>query len=257
MIEAIISNVLSALTASGVEHGGSKIVELFKSVSNDLKLKDTSIDSEKVKELAEKIGSKPDFQLSQESNIKNLSRWYEEDEEQFESKKRKGFLEKEILIRHIIYEELFSSWFKEWQYEVSVGKDFQGLDGLEFNADIHCRRKTLHGDFEVIIIFVCSDPPDIYRILAAFEASEAWVEGDRKFSERDILILATPFSFTTRATQAIMRQDKEEKYTILPLEGDDIERLSKLDQDKRFAILIEMVENVQNKLEAEKQFYNK
>lgn len=255
MIDSIIANVLGALTASGIEFGGTKIVDYFKTVSNELKLKDSKIDSEQIKEIAEKLGSRSDFQLSQESNIKNLSRWYEEDEEQFRSKQRKGFLEPEILIRHIIYEQLFSQWFEEWHYEVTIGKDFPRLDGLEFNSDIHAQRRTLHGEFEVIIIFVCSDPPDIDRILSTFEESEAWVKGDKRFSERDILVIATPFTFTTRALQAITRQDKEEKYTVLPLEGDDVERLSNLPEEKRFATLIEMVESVQNKLEAEKQHY--
>lgn len=255
MVESVISNILGALAASGMEYGGSKVIDYFKSVSNELQLKNARIDSAKVKEIAEKLGNKAEFQVSQESNIKNLARWYEEDEEQFKSKKRKGFLEPEILIRHIIYEELFSQWFNEWHYEVTIGKDFPGLDGLEFNSDIHAKRRTLHGEFEVIIIFVCSDPPDIDRILSTFEESEAWVKGDKKFSERDIFIVATPFSFTTRAVQAMTRQDKEEKYTVLPLEGDDIERLSSLSEEKRFTTLIEMVESVQNKLEAEKQHY--
>lgn len=255
MIESVISNILGALAASGVEYGGGKIIDYFQNVSKELQLENSGIDSEKVKEIAEKLAEKPDFKVSQESNIKNLSRWYEEDEEQFKSKKRKGFLEPEILIRHIIYEELFSRWFNDWHYHVTIGKDFPGLDGLEFNSDIHAKRRTLHGEFEVIIIFVCSDPPDIDRILSTFEESEAWVKGDKKFSERDIFIVATPFSFTTRALQAMTRQDKEEKYTVLPLEGDDVERLSNLPEDKRFITLIEMVESAQNKLEAEKQHY--
>ena len=149
-----------------------------------------------------------------------------------------------------------SEWFKDWAYDVVVGGDLEGLEDIEIVPDIYAKRLTLHGKFEIVVFFVCDNPPSIYRTRALFETFESFAREGSDFGERDILIIATPFKFGKGITQSVKLQNKEEKYTVLALEGDDIERIQAIDNsDSKLFELINHVERAQSKLKKNESLF--
>ena len=110
--------------------------------------------------------------LDAEVTRKNLARWFEVPQEEF-SMTPPEQLEPEVLIRHIYLENQFTSWFKEWGYDVEVGEDLEGLEGIDFTPDVYGKLTTLHGEFEICVNFVCDQPPSQYRVRALLETLEA------------------------------------------------------------------------------------
>lgn len=248
MIETIVNQVVAALAASGIQSSAENMIEWIKHANQTVPGHGQKLDSDKIKKLAEQMAERGGFNLGLEISKSNLSRWFEVPEEEFLSTP-KSQLEPEVLIRHIALENMFKSWLDDWSYEVIVGGDLEGVEDIEIVPDIYAKRITLHGIFEVVVFFVCDNPPSIYRTRALFEAFESYARDGSEFGERDILIIATPFKFGKSITQSIMLQNIEEKYTVVALEGDDIERIQSLtDPFERLNELINHVDRAQDKL---------
>ena len=248
MIENIVESVVAALTASGIQTTSENLIQWIKNANRSVPGQNKKLDSDKIKKLAEDMASKGTLNLGMEFSKGNLARWFEIPEEEFLSTP-KSQLEPEVLIRHIALENLFQTWFESWTYEVIIGGDLEGLEDIEIVPDIYAKRITLHGTFEVVVFFVCDNPPSIYRTRALFETFESFAREGAEFGERDILIIATPFKFGKSITQSIKLQNIEEKYTVVALEGDDIERIQRLENfDDKLCELINHVERAQDKL---------
>jgi regulator of replication initiation timing len=245
-LESSVEAIVAALAVSGIEATATTLVDWIKKASQQISGK-TVYDSENIRKLAEKMSENKSLNLDLEISRRNLSRWFEIPEEEF-AQTPKAQLEPEILIRHIALENIFKSWFSEWNYEIEIGEELEGLEDIEFIPDIYAKRVTLHGIFEVIVCFVCDNPPSIYRTRSLFETFESYARSGSAFGERDIFIMATPFKFGKSITQSISLQNKEEKYCVIALEGDDIARLDGfLDPDKRLMELRDFVERAQHK----------
>ena len=252
----VIEPIIAALAASGIEASSKNLLEWIKEASHQVPGKKL-YDSKRIEEYAEKMADKGAFNLGLEISKRNLSRWFEIPEEEFGSTPKEQ-LEPEVLIRHIALEKMFKAWFESWNYEVEVGEDLEGLEDIEFIPDIYAKRVTLHGTFEIVVCFVCDNPPSIYRTRALFETFESYAREGAEFGERDIFIIATPFKFGKSITQSITLQNKEEKYTVLALEGDDIGRIEDIDEyDKKLLELKEFVERAQNKICKDSYLYSK
>lgn len=248
MIENIVESIIAALSASGIQSSTENLIEWIKNANQSVPGQNGKLDSDKIKKLAEEMHAKGSFNLGLEMSKSNLARWFEVPEEEF-IETPKSQLEPEVLIRHIALENMFNKWFDEWTYDVIVGGDLEGLEDIEIVPDIYAKRITLHGAFEVVIFFVCDNPPSIYRTRATFETFESFARTGSEFGERDILIIATPFKFGKSITQSIKLQNIEEKYTVVALEGNDIERLQRLTHpDDRLCELINHVDRAQEKL---------
>ncbi len=257
MIENMVESVVIALTASGIESSATNLVQWIRNASQNVPGQEKMIDSERIQEMAEKMAKKGSFNLGLEISKSNLARWFEVPEEEFLDTPKEQ-LEPEVLIRHIVLERMFKDWFTNWNYDVEVGEDLEGLEDIEFVPDIYARRVTLHGTFEVVVFFVCDNPPSIYRTRATFETFESYAREGSEFGERDILIVATPFKFGKSITQSISLQNKEERYTVVTLEGDDIARLQKIQSDEeRLHELIEHVERAESKVKKDSLLYAK
>jgi hypothetical protein len=82
--------------------------------------------------------------------------------------------------------------------------------------------KTLHGEFEICISFICDNPPDENRVFALLGKIEAYAEAKGSFSRGDIFAVASPHRFTQGALNAIGLQNEQEAYSVLGLDGGDI-----------------------------------
>jgi len=191
--------------------------------------------------LARDVLSKDCPAIDAEFKRKNLARWFEIPPEEF-TRTPPSQLEPEVLIRHLYLEDMFKKWLEDWGYETFVGEDLEGKESIDFTPDVYGRLKTLHGDFEVCINFVCDDPPSQYRVRALMETLEAYASENSEFKWGDIYIVATPFQFGRGTSASIRLQGKEEKYTVLKLEGDDISQLRGRSSELRLMRLMEDVE---------------
>jgi len=200
-----------------------------------------SIDNSELETLANEVLSKDCPAIDAEFKRKNLARWFEIPQEEF-ARTPPSQLEPEVLIRHLYLEDMFRNWLKEWGYETFVGEDLEGRESIDFTPDVYGRLRTLHGDFEICVNFVCDDPPSQYRVRALLETLEAYATEASDFKWGDIYILATPFQFGRGTTASIRLQSKEEKYTVLKLEGDDISQLKGRSPELRLARLTEHVD---------------
>ena len=152
-------------------------------------------------------------------------------------------LNPEVLIRHIYLERTFEKWLKDWGYNVRVGEDLEGKESIDFTPDVYGVLKTFHGEFEVYINFVCSSPPSQYRVRALLETLESYATEKSKFRWNDLYILATPYQFGRGSASSIRLQSKEEDYTVVKLESEDLSNLSRIDdKDQRRRMLMEHVE---------------
>jgi hypothetical protein len=250
--EQLLSNILEAFSKAGKEIDHNLIFDLLKNNSSEND-SDSFIDSDKIKKLAEEISTSGKYNFHSEISRRNLSRWFEIPEEEYKDTPKEQ-LEPEVLIRHIILENKFKKWLEDWDYEVSIGEDLEGVENIEFIPDLYARRITLHGIFEIVICFVCDNPPSIYRVRALFEAFESFAREGSDFGNKDILILVTPHTFGRSITQSISLQNQEERYTVVGLEGNDISILDSIsDPGKRLLELKEHVEKAQVKSQKERK----
>jgi len=79
-------------------------------------------------------------------------------------------------------------------------------------------------------------------VRALLETLEAYATDSSDFKWGDIYILATPFQFGRGTTASITLQRREEKYSVVPLEGDDLYGLQSA-RDFR-SRLTQLMENV-------------
>lgn len=255
MSEEIVRSFIAALSATGINTGES---ELEQWIGNAARATSERMpDAEKIKAIAQQAAEKGNFLMDLELSRRNLARWFEVPEEEFKDTPREQ-LEPEVLIRHIILENLFKKWLDEWNYEVEVGEDMEGIENIEFIPDLYARRVNLHGSFEIVVCFVCDNPPNTYRVRALFETFESFARDGSEFGERDIFFIVTPFTFGKGITQSITLQNNEEKYTVVALEGNDLSILQTIKgADKRLLELIEHVEKARHKAANEAHAFRK
>ncbi len=196
--------------------------------------------SQQIDKLADKILKQETPPMDAEYTRKNLARWFEIPQEEF-SRTPAAQLEPEVLIRHLYLEKMFEAWLNEWGYQISIGEDLEGRESIDFTPDVYGKLNSLHGQFEICINFVCDDPPSQYRVRALLETLEAYATEGSEFKWGDIYILVTPFQFGRGTSASIRLQSKEEKYTVIKLEGDDIYPLMCLDSESRLLQLMEHV----------------
>lgn len=160
----------------------------------------------------------------QEVSRRSIARWFEVPLEEFEQTPTSQ-LEAEVLFHHLYYETKLADWFTEWGYDVAVGEELEGSEGADFTPDLFATLDTLHGNFAVAVCLVCDSPPSHYRTLALLENIEAYTRREKEFSERDVLLLVTPFKFLGQTDVQIRIQSQEEAYFVIPLEGDELQDL--------------------------------
>jgi hypothetical protein len=127
-----------------------------------------------------------------------------------------------VLYNHVKLEGEFQQWFNEWGYEVENGCVLTGLRGVEYLADVYGCLRTLHGEFEICVNFVCDQPPDEDRVFALLGKIEAYAEAKKSFSHGDIFTIAAPHRFTQGSINAMTLQNEQENYSVFPLDGGDI-----------------------------------
>jgi len=194
-----------------------------------------------IDELTESILKAGTPVLDAEITRKNLARWFEVPFEEFGLTPPEQ-LEPEVLVRHLILENLFQDWLTDWGYDVTVGEDLEGKEGIDFTPDVYGSLTSMHGRFEVCVNFVCDQPPSQYRVRALLETLEAYATDTSDFKWGDIYILATPFQFGRGTAASITLQSREEKYTVVALEGDDLHGLqTSRDRKARLTYLMEHV----------------
>lgn len=242
VLDSVVSALGKVFASSAVEFTAAKMKNWLDHVREEVP-GEFSIPSDEILEAATKHIKHGYDPVGFEMSSRNLARWFEIPEEEFELTPKEQ-LEPEVLIRHIMLEQQFGTWLAEWGYEVSTGKEMEGIDDIEFIPDVYGRLSTLHGTFEVVCCLLCDNPPSIYRARALFETFESVARDRSSFAECDIFAMITPFKFGKGARSSISLQNIEEKYTVLELEREDIYRLSRAEcRDDRFNYLSELVEN--------------
>lgn len=241
-----LSNIIGSLTKTGNKVDVDLITSTIKKHLPE-NGQEENYNSQSIKDLADEISQSEKFNFDAEISRRNLARWFEIPEEEFKETKKEQ-LEPETLIHHILLENKFKKWLEEWDYEVEIGEELDGDDNTEFIPDIYAKRNTLHGIFEIVICFVCDNPPNTYRVQGLFETFETYAKSDSEFGNRDIFIVVTPHKFGPGINKSINLQNKEEKYTVFGLEGNDLSVLESInDADKRLLELKEHVEKAQLK----------
>lgn len=220
VIQSAISALNGAMAGRATELTADQVVGWFKNASASFP--DHGLTSDKIAAMAEKtLAEQRGPFLDAEMTRRNLARWFEVPEEEFASTPAEQ-LEPEVLIRHSYLEAQFCSWLEEWGYTVSIGEDLEGAEGVEYTPDVYAQLETLHGNFEVAVNLVCDNPPSIYRVRALLETIESYTAREVEFAGGDVFILATPFSFGKSASSSIALQTRQEKYTVVKLEADDL-----------------------------------
>ncbi|MEX1255833.1 MAG: hypothetical protein WEE64_16000 [Dehalococcoidia bacterium] len=220
VIQSAMSALTGAMAGRTTELTADQLVAWFQKASTSFP--DSALSSDKVASIAEKALSEQRGPfLDTEMTRRNLARWFEVPEEEFASTPPER-LEPEVLIRHVYLESHFRAWLEEWGYKVSIGEDLEGAEGVEYTPDVYAQLETLHGNFEVAINLVCDNPPSIYRVRALLETIESYTAKETQFAGGDVFVLATPFSFGKAASSSIALQTRQEKYTVVKLEADDL-----------------------------------
>ena len=244
LLQAAMSAIGSAYGKKAADITTDQVKQWFEKATSSVEASGV-VDGAEIEALANSVLRDGTPILDAEVTRKNLARWFEVPQEEF-SMTPPEQLEPEVLIRHIYLENQFTSWFNEWGYDVEVGEDLEGLEGIDFTPDVYGKLTTLHGEFEICINFVCDQPPSQYRVRALLETLEAVATDESNFKWGDVYILATPFQFGRGAASSIILQSKEEKYTVIPLEYDDIYNLqNSRDSKTRLVQLMEQVKKAQ------------
>jgi len=251
--EQLLNSIIGAFSKTDKEIDPVFISNLLKT-NAEIDANIASLEAEEIKKLADEMSKSKKYNLHSEISWRTLSRWYEIPEEEFKDTKKEQ-LEDEVLIRHIILENKFKKWLEDWDYEVTIGDDLEGVENIELIPDIYARRVTLHGVFEIVICFVCDNPPNTYRVRSFFETFESFARADSEFNNTDILMVVTPHSFGKGIIQSITLQNIEEKYTVVGLEGNDLSILDSIvDPTKK---LLELKEHIDKaRLKAKKDINN-
>ncbi len=224
MIEAeFLRSVVGALTNLFVKKGGKIGEDRIKTwIESAKKTYDSPYPQDKELESIISEITKHPPKLGAEITNSMLARWFEISPEEFKFVSAEE-LDPQVFFRHLYLETAFEKWLMEWGYKVELGEELEGLEGLEYVADVSAELKTLHGTFQIIINFICDEPPSVYRGLAILEMLEAYApKGCSSFGTNDVFIIATPFKFGKKITNSIRIQNKQEDYIVVKLEGDDL-----------------------------------
>lgn len=241
LLTAAMAAIGSAYGREAAEFSLAQVKSWFGQAAKTVDLS-SQINNSQIEELAESILKSDTPNLDTEVTRRNLARWFEIPQEEFASTPSSQ-LEPEVLIRHIFLEDIFKTWLSEWGYTVDIGEDLEGLENIDFTPDVYGKLDTLHGNFEVCVNFVCDCPPSQYRVLALLETLEAYATDRSEFNWGDIFVLATPFQFGKSTSAAIRLQSKQENYSVIKLEGDDIYELQHARNAQ--ARLLQLMEHVQ------------
>ncbi len=121
LIQAAMSAIGTAYGSKAAEISIDQIKGWFnraaQSVETNPDMSATNLDH-----LAESVLQSGTQVLDAEITRKNLARWFEIPFEEFGLTPPEQ-LEPEVLIRHIILENQFETWLKDWGYDVVVGED--------------------------------------------------------------------------------------------------------------------------------------
>lgn len=244
ILKAAMAAIGSAFGKEAAQISVAQVKDWFSTAAKSVDASST-INISEVEKLADSVLKSEAPLLDAEVTRRNLARWFEIPQEEFAVTPTVQ-LEPETLIRHLFLEEMFKNWMKEWGYAVDVGEDLEGLENIDFTPDVYGQLDTLHGNFEVCVNFVCDNPPSQYRVRALLETLEAYATDKSQFKWGDVYILATPFEFGKGSSASILLQSKEEKYTVIKLEGDDIYELQNArDTNIRLRQLMEHVQKAQ------------
>ncbi len=185
-------------------------------------------------------GSASHFEVTR----RKIARWFEVALDEFDQLTLDRLVP-DVLFKHVYYENMIATWFKEWGYAVRVGEELEGIGGTDFIPDVYAELSTLHGHFAVAVTLYCSNPPNTWRVLGMLENLEAFTQRATDFSQRDIYLMVTPFAFLEQATKHIRLQAEEEKYYVVDIEGNELDDLERADHPierlKRLQSLVEKV----------------
>jgi len=244
MLQAAMAAIGSAFGREAAQFTVSQVKEWFGRAAKSVDAS-SQLNASQIEELAKSLLQADAPPLDTEVTRRNLARWFEIPQEEFAATPSSQ-LEPEVLIRHVFLEEMFRNWMQEWGYAVEVGEDLEGLESIDFTPDVYGCLDTLHGTFEVCVNFVCDLPPSQYRVRALLETLEAYATEKSEFKWGDIYVLATPFQFGKGTSASIRLQSKQETYTVIKLEGDDIYELQHArDSRQRLLQLMEHVQKAQ------------
>lgn len=239
MMGNVAQTIIDALTVSEVEAVASSVVNQAKPEPDQI-LRQRSHDLERIDEVVSKTIGRGCLNLGCAIRRSDFSHWFEvPDEEIFQMPKE--HLEMEILVRHIAVELILKKWLEEWGYDVGTGEESAGNEDIVFFPDIYAIRETLYGIFEVNIHFICDNSPDVYKTRSSLETLESYALNGFQFSERDVLIIVTCFRFGSDRIQALTNRNPSEKYTVLTLEGHDMNRLQEKPDSERLRELRKLV----------------
>lgn len=223
-IEELVARVVNTIGPVYAKKGVDALAGLMKKAFQSVYQKG-GIRTDEIQELAQFITKNPPSALDVQKNVDILSRWFEVPRDDFDTTPIER-LETEVLVRHVYLEQLFESWFVECGYEISIGEKMVGLEGWEFVADIYASLNTIHGRFQIVVNFVCQNPPSTSRVSFLLESLEAFAKKrEPDFSEKDIFMVITPFKFGATASAAITKEDKDHTYYVVKVESNDISRL--------------------------------
>lgn len=176
-------------------------------------------------------------------NADVLARWLEISEADL-AKLTVDTFSPDVLVQHILLEQKFRLWFKEWEYKVELGETLRPADApeLECAVDVYGKLPTIHGIFEVAVNFVCDNPPDENRVIALAAKIGAYADSRETFAQNDVFMIVTPWDFTPIANAVIRQQNKKRPYCVLGVDGSILHDLdSSEDKDGRLEELQEKV----------------
>lgn len=240
ILKAAMAAIGSTFGKEAAELSIDKIKDWFSKAATSVDVS-SKVNTNEIEKMAQDVLKTETPVLDAEVTRRNLARWFEVPQEEFATTPI-AQLEPEVLIRHLFLEDMFKKWLHGWGYKVSVGEDFEGLESIDFTPDVYGKLDTLHGKYEIFVNLVCDYPPSQYRVRALLEILEAYATELSEFKSGDIYILATPFQFGRGTAASIRLQSTQEDYIVVKLEGDDIGRLQRANDDDRFAQLMEHVE---------------
>lgn len=181
---------------------------------------------------------------SGEYSRRQIARWFEVPLDDFEQVPVES-LQPQVLFRHIYYERMISEWFTEWDYDVEIGEELEGIEGADFIPDVYAKLDTLHGNFQVAVTLFCSAPPNTWRVLGMLENIEAFAPKGSEFGLRDIYLMVTPYKFLEEASKHIRIQAQQEDYLVVACEGNDLQDIEQAsDSMGRKERLRDLVESV-------------
>jgi len=157
LMEAAMSAIATAYGTKAADISIDQIRNWFNHATQSVETS-SDVTVARIDELAETVVNSGSTVFDAEITRKNLARWFEIPFEEFGQTPAEQ-LEPEVLIRHLILENQFQEWLTEWGYDVVMGEDLEGKEGIDFTPDVYGRLNTLHGNFEICENFVCDQPP--------------------------------------------------------------------------------------------------